>query len=237
MRASWMFFVLLTVPGMLQAAGRTARLAEPKGKISETAPTFTWSAVDTATQYDLWVVGRGGPQISESVTPADGCSDGRCSFAATEPLAPGPYLWLVLSRIPGNIDRWSTPRRFTVSPDGARAGKVELVAPSGELDTTTPTFTWKTAGDGLNYELVVQGGRPRTVFREVFSGTSVCQDDLCTAAPSLTSLTLSDGNTGGRYAPRESAAAVPPGSCRPGERSRSAGSHRSTFAAATVPRA
>lgn len=193
MRARWMFLVLLAVPGMLQAAGRTARLSEPKGRIAETSPTFTWSAVETATQYDLWVVGQGGPQITESIAPADGCVDGRCSFAATEPLTPGPYLWIVMSRIPGGLDRWSSPRRFTVSPDGLRPGKVELVAPAGELDTTTPTFTWRTAGDGMDYELVVQGGRPRTLFRQVYSGATICESGLCTAPPALTDLMLADG--------------------------------------------
>ena len=92
MRARWMFLVLLAVPGMLPAAGRTARLTNPKGTIAETSPTFTWSTVKTATQYDLWVVGRDGPQIAESIAPSVGCVDSRCSFAATEPLAPGRYL-------------------------------------------------------------------------------------------------------------------------------------------------
>ncbi len=223
MRARWMFLVLLAVPGMLEAAGRTARLTKPKGTIAETSPTFTWRAVDTATQYDLWVVGRGGPQIAESIAPADGCVDGACSFAATEPLAPGPYLWLVLSRIPGSLDRWSSPRRFTVSPDGLRPGRVELVAPSGELDTTTPTLTWQAAGDGMDYELVVQGGRPRTFFRQVYSGASVCQEGLCTAPPALTNLNLADG----RYAWTVRASGI----VGPGPRS-----HRMRFDVRTLPR-
>ena len=118
MRARWMFLVLLAVPGMLSAA-RTARLAEPKGNITETSPTFIWSAVDTATQYDLWVVGNNAPQITESIDPKSGCANGSCSFDAQEPLTPGPYLWLVLSRIPGNADRWSTPCDGA-GPEGTR---------------------------------------------------------------------------------------------------------------------
>ena len=192
MRARWMFFVCLAVPGALAATGRTARLAEPRGVVADARPTFVWTAVESASRYELRVLDETGAQLTESVLPTQ-CVGGECAIPSPRDLAFGKYRWYVVTEIVGRRNRSSGIRRFTVSPDPSRPSKVELTAPLGELDTTTPTFRWKAVSQARFYELFIRGGKPRTLFREIYAEADVCATGTCTAAPSLTHLDLGDG--------------------------------------------
>ncbi len=70
-------------------------LLGPNDSVSDTMPTFEFSALGTATSYRIIVEGPNGRVIDRFYDSAAVCSGAVCSVPADMPLAPGAYEWWV----------------------------------------------------------------------------------------------------------------------------------------------
>jgi GEVED domain/Calx-beta domain len=97
-------------PTDIYISGRT-EVTSPSGTTSDTAPTFTWRAVQGAARYDLWVDKVGGPtQIvrEQNLTTT--------SFTPATPLPAGDYrVWVQAISVSGGESPWSLIVEFTIT--------------------------------------------------------------------------------------------------------------------------
>ncbi len=163
----------------------------PSGTISSLNPTFVWSAVGGAEQYNLVVssvgsgpfyLNEGGVSVTESETteilnisvPVSNCSSGECSFAHTPSLnlQPGAYEWKVRADKGGGVfSDFSDNLQFTNLA-------VPLPAtPAGKITSRNPKFTWILASGATKYRLLIkQGG---TIFKQQEVTSPVCGTTKC----------------------------------------------------------
>jgi len=98
---------------------RTVTLISPSGEITTATPAYTWNAVSSATEYNLWVSDSTGVRIEQWFTAAEaGCGSGTgtCSVMTSVPLAAGAGKWRIQTKNPLRTGLWSTIMNFTVSP-------------------------------------------------------------------------------------------------------------------------
>jgi subtilisin-like proprotein convertase family protein len=93
-------------------------LLSPAGTITDSTPTYTWTAVAGASDYNLRVTdGSGTVRVSAWYTAAQaGCAGGTgtCRVTPTAALAPGCGKWWVRLRNDTGDGPWSNPRNFTL---------------------------------------------------------------------------------------------------------------------------
>ncbi len=78
--------------------------------------------------------------------------------------------------------------------DIRRPARVELIAPSGVIENSQPSFLWRAAEGAEEYFLEIRGRRMNVVFRSWFPAETVCgQDGICSVSAGLSKLTLADG--------------------------------------------
>jgi uncharacterized delta-60 repeat protein len=132
------------------SAGVDFRIAAPTltglvGTASFGMPTITWSAIDGAARYDLWVdnVSTGVAQVMR-----------RTNLTATQatpssPLAAGLYrVWVRALDAAGNSTAWSAASDFTV-------GIPTITGPVGTASSSTPTIVWTGLPNVSLYDLWV----------------------------------------------------------------------------------
>jgi hypothetical protein len=164
-----------------------ATLVSPSGTIATSTPTYTWNAVASATWYYLWVndSSTDSGKIKTWYTSADaGCGSGTgtCSVAPSTSLAAGAAQWRVQTWNDAGYGPWSDAMSFTVWVSGP-PGKATLVSPSGNISTTTPTYTWNAVPSATWYYLWVNdsstnSGKIKTWYTSAEvgcgSGTGTC---------------------------------------------------------------
>ncbi len=134
-----------------------ATLLAPTGTIGATTPTYTWTAVATATWYHLWVNDASGSGKLQQWYPATAlsCSSGTCSVAPGTLLAPGSATWWIQTWNEAGYGPWSGGMAFTVPALGVPPAVSALLAPTGVISTSTPTYTWTAVPTSTWYYLWV----------------------------------------------------------------------------------
>ncbi|MFO0680447.1 MAG: hypothetical protein U0234_00275 [Sandaracinus sp.] len=164
-----------------------ATLISPSGTSGTATPTYTWNSVSGAIQYRVYVADSGAsPRVDVTVTPAmAGCSGGGvCSYTPAVAVAPGNVVWWIETNASG---QWSNNLQFTYGTD---LGPAVLVSPTGDITTTTPTFTWNAVAGASDYILWVDdaaGGAPlyQTTFTAAASGCAG-GTGTCSVTPATT---------------------------------------------------
>lgn len=125
-----------------------------KGSTVSTTPTFSWGAAENATNYEIRVDNN--PNMGSLEIHETGLTE--TSFTPDTPLAAGTYYWIVIAHNE-NDQAWSQQWNFTasVTPPQPLPGVPLLVAPNqDETDVAaTPTFSWQTASNADEYQLIV----------------------------------------------------------------------------------
>lgn len=116
-------------------------------------PEITWSAVEGAARYELWVANTttGGTRVIHDTTLTG------TTFLPTADLGLGIYsVWVRAINQSGQVSDWSVVERFNVG--------VELLSPTAATFDAQPTFTWTAVPGAATYEIYLRVGS--TVIRQ-----------------------------------------------------------------------
>lgn len=105
-------------------------------------PTLTWTAVDGAANYEMWLgrVSPGNAQVLASESSVTGTT-----YTPSQDLTPGLYrAWV---RVEGSAN-WSMSQTFEIKPT--------LVNPVNATFEARPTFEWEAIADAPGYEIFVR---------------------------------------------------------------------------------
>lgn len=169
-------------PAAVAVPPPAATTVSPSGATDTTTPTYRWDAAGVgatlATAYRLHVRNVAGVAVDRAYSAAQaGCAGGgRCSIAPTDVLAKGDtYSWNVRAYNPSGWGPWGSWLAFKV---GGVPPRVILVAPSGTINTPTPTYIWNAAGGATVYEVWVQHDpSKRLIINRRFTAAQVgCAD-------------------------------------------------------------
>lgn len=133
-------------------------LIAPVNPTFDTTPTFQWTAVPGADEYDLWVRNLTTGQDQVIRQPALTTLEYTPSVALPE----ATYLWWVQARSDlGPVSTWGGGR-FSIG------GVPVLLAPTGSTTDRTPVFLWSEVGGGVQqYDLWVDRiGGPAQIIRQ-----------------------------------------------------------------------
>jgi hypothetical protein len=133
----------------------------PSGALADFAvPAFQWSAVAGAASYHLVVTDTG-----SNATVLDVTVTGATSYsAATAPLQSGHfYQWQIQANLPlAGQGPLSAPLAFSLPALNAPGS----TSPSGEIATTTPTFSWSAVTAAAYYSITIfDEANPNVVFQ------------------------------------------------------------------------
>ncbi|MBF0455022.1 MAG: cadherin repeat domain-containing protein [Magnetococcales bacterium] len=167
-------------------------LTSPTGSITDTTPTYIWTASSTATQYRLRVAKTGSGQefISQWYTAAEvGCSSGTgsCSVTPTVDIGEGSFTWEVTT----SPDYDKQTLTFSTAPTALETPTP--TSPSGATSSTAPTFSWGAVSSATHYKLKVTASTGSIVLNSSLTASqSNCSagTGTCSFTPSLS---LPDG--------------------------------------------
>lgn len=119
-------------------------LTPASGIVDTVRPSFSWTAAENATTYEVWVANR---ELGQRVLYATDLID--TTWEATSDLELGRHRVWVRSVIRGQASAWSQPLDFSVN-----------VTPTAFLNATneidpTPTLVWDSAAGAEKYEVWV----------------------------------------------------------------------------------
>lgn len=149
---------------------RTVTPIAPSGTTIDFTPTFQWTAVGSATHYDLWVspAGQTQPVIRQPLVPAT--SSTTVSYTSATQLARGQYRFWVRAYQNDTAFAWSAPLDFEVTT----SVRPTLVSPSGTTFDSTPQFSWLSVNGASRYDLWVDSvttGTSQVIRRTNLQGT------------------------------------------------------------------
>lgn len=119
-------------------------LTSPNGSSIDNRPQFSWSAVSSATKYEVYV--KNLDTESQYALVRDITAT---SWTPSANMPPGHYLWQAIAVTANYRGLWSAPVRFTIG------GQPEMIGPVGPGTNTTPAFTWNAVGGAATYQLWV----------------------------------------------------------------------------------
>jgi hypothetical protein len=179
------FAVGASIPGK-------ATLLSPSGSTQSATPTYTWNAVPSATWYYLWV-------NDSTTTPGKvkqwyaaseagcGAGTGNCSVLPSTALAAGAAEWWIQTWNEAGYGPWSDGMRFTVTSAGP-PGKATLIAPTGTITNSTPTYSWNAVAGSTWYLLWVNdatvSGKINTWYTAEQAGCGAASG-ICTIKPDI----------------------------------------------------
>ena len=92
-------------------------LKTPATTIYVNEPTFTWSEITDATQYQIQVYNSSSKKVIDMITTDFTCSDSICSVTATKSLSNGAYKWRIRTYYNGSWRSYSSYKSFKVAGD------------------------------------------------------------------------------------------------------------------------
>ncbi|MEO1996400.1 MAG: hypothetical protein ABGZ17_14115, partial [Planctomycetaceae bacterium] len=148
----------------------------PSGTVSTSPPTFTWQAVQYATNYDIYVnnLTNGQSQVLR-VTDATGTS-----HTPDTVLQNGTYrVWIRALNSAQETSNWSTPSDFTIQVEVP--GAPFLLNPSGTVGTALPTFEWTSSAYASHYDLFISN--TTTGQSQVYRNTDITSTSFTLPTP------------------------------------------------------
>jgi hypothetical protein len=97
----------------------------PAGYITDTTPTYTWTKISGATQYQYQLM-RGSTKVYEKTVGSTACKTITCSNTPSTVLELGSYKWRVMAKVGGKWQAYSSFKTFKLAVK-PKAGKWECV--------------------------------------------------------------------------------------------------------------
>ncbi len=171
--SSWSKPVTFTIDAPIPVA---PTVTGPVALSTNETPRITWTAVDGAARYDLWVnnLTTGVAQYIRNTNISY-----KTPYFDTPALPQGSYkVWVRAANGNNELSNWSTPYVFTV--DIERPGIPKIIGPGGEIinqtiTTANPTFTWTAAVRAVKYDLWVNNvttGQTQIIRQQNITGLS-----------------------------------------------------------------
>ena len=160
-----------------RAASQTPTPNSPSGNITDRTPTFRWSKITAATNYQF-EVRKGTTLVYTKTVTSAACGATTCSNTPTTLLAYAAHNWRVRAKVGGVWKAWSAYKNFTVT---APTVIPTPVAPSGNITDRTPTFRWSKIAGATNYQFEVRKGTALVYTRTVTS--TACGATTCSNTP------------------------------------------------------
>ncbi|MFH2039756.1 MAG: C39 family peptidase, partial [Chloroflexota bacterium] len=149
----------------------------PKGTITDRTPTYQWSKVTGATNYQYQLY-KGTTLVYTKTVTSDVCGTTTCSNTPTNTLAYAAYKWRVKAKIGGVWKSYSAYKNFTVA---APVVIPTPLKPTGTITDTTPTYQWSKISGATNYLYQLYRGTTLVYTKTVTSG--VCGSTTCSNTP------------------------------------------------------
>jgi hypothetical protein len=181
----------VAVPGAGPAA---PTVLAPTGTNVYYRPSFAWTPVAGATEYEFDVVGG---DRNTFVRAADACDPWSCVGLYRQGLFEGSNPVLVRARsAEGVLGPWSSVALYTVSgsPLGLRPRVPLVLAPRGSVASARPTFRWRPVPGAINYQLVVNYGTEQRGGLWTAGGL-ICDANECVATL-VDPITVRPGDSG-----------------------------------------
>ena len=146
----------------------------PAGFIADTTPTYKWSKLVGATQYQYQLF-KGAVLIYTKLAAISACVGTTCSSTPTTVLSVGAYSWKVKAKVGTVWKSYSAAKAFSV------ASVPPQIAPAGFINDTTPTFTWSKLVGATQYQYQLFKGA--TLIYTLLVATSACGTTTCSDTP------------------------------------------------------
>jgi hypothetical protein len=136
----------------------------PDGTTTDTTPTFSWSKITGATQYQYQLY-KGAALVYSQTVAASACgSTVNCVNTPTTVLAYAAYTWKARAMTGGIWQAFSVARAFTI------AAIPTAITPSGKITDTTPTYTWTKITGASQYQYQLYQGTTLVYTQTVAAG-------------------------------------------------------------------
>jgi C1A family cysteine protease len=175
----------------------------PSGTVYVSKPTYQWnpSGGSAATGYLLKVTNTdtNAVVVNNIAVPTSACKGSVCSYApsvTTKTMPDGNYKFEVAGKNSFGQSDTSTPMTFGYLYQTAPYAPT-AIAPSGTVYVLKPTYQWNPSGGSAatGYLLkVTNTDTNAVVVNNVAVSTSACKGSVCSYTPSVTTLTMPDGN-------------------------------------------
>ncbi|MDA3790497.1 MAG: MopE-related protein [Desulfobacula sp.] len=154
-------------------------LTSPSGVTKDTTPTFIWNEDSYSTWYKLFIWDSSEQEVhAQWYDASEICSEGDCTATLELELLVDDYEWYIKSwNEYGSI--WSDGMNFTVQGDITPPSKVTHTSPSGQLESSTPTFTWVADLASTWYKLWVGYPGDIKVFAQWYDAADICSGGNC----------------------------------------------------------
>jgi hypothetical protein len=164
-------------------------LVLPTGTITDRTPSYTWNAVAAATSYLLHVDDAvTAKKIYRTYTAATaGCyaGTGTCSVTPGTLLSAGAGTWRVHAQTSLGTGPSSSIMAFTVVTSPPSRAPT-LIAPTGTVPNTTPTYTWNAVPEATSYVLQVNDAvTTKKIYTKYSAGEAGCPSGTgrCSVTP------------------------------------------------------
>ncbi|MFH2038504.1 MAG: family 16 glycoside hydrolase, partial [Chloroflexota bacterium] len=149
----------------------------PSGATYDKTPTYTWTKVNGATNYQYQLY-KGTTLVYTKTVTSSVCGATTCSNTPTNTLAYAAYRWRVKAKIGGIWKPYSVYKNFSIA---APPVIPTPVTPSGTITDRTPTYKWTKISGATYYQYQLYRGTTLVYTKTVSS--SVCGATTCSNTP------------------------------------------------------
>lgn len=124
-------------------------LYSPAAQTDSTRPTISWTSVDTATRYIVWV-NDDTRAINATILQNNVQSP---SFTPQSAMLPGNYrVWVRAYNGASPVSSWTFARKFTIQETNSTPA---ITAPVHNTTNSVPTITWTAVTDAASYQIEI----------------------------------------------------------------------------------
>lgn len=176
----------------------------PSGDIIDTTPTFSWQAINNATEYmfgheDVNTATNWHEYTLTSAQAACNTVTQVCSYTPQDfSFAIGDKkVWWVTAKVSGSWQAWTRPHVFNIikRPDTV-VDVPKAIAPKGDVTTLTPKFSWSPITQATQYQIGFEDTYPSGNWKDyIFSASQAgCQNTNQNCSYTASNTDFSVGN-------------------------------------------